>query len=182
MASMSQVQCCLGHELGVMGGNSSMASNSAIQATHAEPNGADPIPNGAAGTHIPNASPPGTPASSLVTWWLDIGYVGKLLRWLWVGTPSSGTTPTATGSPYSSWMAQAFAFWSPCAADGQQTKATSWSKVIAFVACITTIVAFWPAHQAAMDGARSLALTRWTAKKDFYEFCEAVSTTTGRSV
>lgn len=47
-------------------------------------------------------------------------------------------------------------------------------KAVVLVSFIVTAVALWPTFSGAVDSRRSKLLAEWTAKKDFFEFCESV--------
>jgi hypothetical protein len=48
-------------------------------------------------------------------------------------------------------------------------------KILLVATFLATVLMMWPSMQSAVDSRRSLALARWTALKDFFELCEAVS-------
>nr|CEG03288.1 unnamed protein product [Fusarium pseudograminearum CS5834] len=45
-------------------------------------------------------------------------------------------------------------------------------KVIVLLALVVSVLALWPAFAGASDGKRANILTQWTARKDYFEFCE----------
>ncbi|KAH6692677.1 hypothetical protein F5X68DRAFT_201386 [Plectosphaerella plurivora] len=171
MASMSQVQCCSSHELGDMANALSTTAIGNFQAPSIDPSSVGSAENGTTGGQIPDTSVSGTQTASVARWWLGVGNLGILLWEMWHGPPSSGTSPTALGS--FDRITTNFSAWLSCTSrDGQNAKPVSWGKVMAFAACVATIVTVWPTHQSAAEASKALALSLWTATKDYYEFCE----------
>ncbi|KAK8019139.1 hypothetical protein PG990_004277 [Apiospora arundinis] len=49
-------------------------------------------------------------------------------------------------------------------------------KLITVLAFLVTAIAMWPSISSANDGHRAELIAEWTARKDFIESCQAVST------
>ncbi|KAI1491784.1 hypothetical protein F5X96DRAFT_449454 [Biscogniauxia mediterranea] len=66
--------------------------------------------------------------------------------------------------------------------DFGKRRAESINQCITLLACFIAIFALWPAFVSASDGRKSRELGAWTAKKDFMERCESVSSPSAESI
>jgi hypothetical protein len=49
------------------------------------------------------------------------------------------------------------------------------TKLIVLLTFIIAALALWPTFSALREGRKATTLAQWTAKKDYFEFCESVS-------
>jgi hypothetical protein len=54
-------------------------------------------------------------------------------------------------------------------------KAGFWSHVMVAAPLLITIVTLWPTFTGSADTTKATELAKWTARKDFIEFCQSVS-------